>query len=174
MPQSKLSFFHVGAALLISAIASVCDAAYAQKNSNCFIPTMPPLDVIAACDQNIASDPVDAQVYQARGAAWYRQGDYDHAIADFSKSISIDSKYIRAFYNRGLAWEKKGKLDEALTDFRYFADLDPSFPDVHKAIERASGAKKRIEAAAIKPPKLKTLSFVTRRTHRLSRAFQTS
>jgi Caspase domain/TPR repeat len=109
---------------------------------------------IAACDQNIASDPIDAQVYQARGAAWYRLGDYDHAIADFTKSINIDPKYIRAFYSRGLAWEKKGKLDDALTDFKYFADLDPSFPDVQKAIERVSGAKKKVEAAAIKPPKI--------------------
>ena len=66
---------------------------------------MPPMDVIAACDQNIASDSRDAQVYQARGAAWYRIGDYDRAIADFTQSINIDPKYIRAFYSRGVFTE---------------------------------------------------------------------
>jgi hypothetical protein len=153
VPRSKVSISW-SAVLLILAITSVSDAAFAQKNFNCFSPTMPPLDVIGACDQNIASDPVDAQVYQARGAAWQKLGDYDRAIADYSKSISIDPKYIRAFYNRGVAWEKRGKLDNALADFRYFADLDPSFPDVQRAIERVNGAKKKIEAAAIKLPKI--------------------
>jgi tetratricopeptide (TPR) repeat protein len=86
------------------------DAIFAQKNFNCFSSSMPPMDVMAACDQNIASDPNDAQVYQARGIAWYRMGDYDRAIADLTQSIKFDPKYIRAFYNRGLAWEKKGRV----------------------------------------------------------------
>src|SRR6266852_8741817 len=98
--MQKLSALY--SAFLILAITSICDASFAQKNLNCFSPSMPPMDVIAACDQNIASDSRDAQVYQARGAAWYRIGDYDHAIADFSRSINIDQKYVRAFYDRGL------------------------------------------------------------------------
>ena len=90
-------------------------------------------------------------MYQARGLAWYRLNNFDHAIADFSQSINIDAKYIRAFYNRGVAWERKGKLDEALADYKYFADLDPTFPDVQKAIARVSAA---VEATAVKPPKI--------------------
>ena len=151
MSQSKFAI-SCYAVLLILAITSVCDDAFAQKNLNCFNPTMPPTDVIAACDQNIAFDPRDAQVYQARGAAWYRLGDYDHAISDFTQSINIDPKYIRAFFNRGLAWEKKGKLDEALIDFKYFADLDPSFPDTQSAIERVSGAKKKDRGCSCQAP----------------------
>jgi len=53
--------------LLIFAALWISNPAYSQKNSNCFNPTMPPMDVIAACDQNLASDSQDAQVYQARG-----------------------------------------------------------------------------------------------------------
>jgi tetratricopeptide (TPR) repeat protein len=147
--KSPISLY---AALLISAMTSAFAPAFAQKNSNCFNATMPPMDVIAACDQNIASDPRDAQVYQARGAAWYRLADYDRAIADFSQSISIDPKYIRAFYNRALAAEKKGKLDDALADLKYFSDLDPSFPDARTAIARVNEAKKKAAAAAVKFP----------------------
>jgi clan AA aspartic protease (TIGR02281 family) len=112
---------------------------------------MPPLDVIAGCSEFIASDPTSAQAYQARGVAWYKTGDYDHAIADFSQSINIDPKYIRAFYNRGLAWEKKGNLDNALTDFRYFADLDPAFPDAQTAIARVTALKKKISMRGAAP-----------------------
>src|ERR1700722_14852380 len=111
-------------AALILMIAACCNTASAQNNLNCYNPTMPPMDVIAACDQVINNDASDAQAHQARGAAYFKMGDYDRAIADFSRSINIDPKYIKAFYNRGLAWEKKGNLDSALTDFRYFVDVD--------------------------------------------------
>jgi tetratricopeptide (TPR) repeat protein len=147
--MQKLSALY--SAFLILAVISVYDAALAQKNLNCFNPSMPPVDVIAACDQNLASDPNDAQVYQARGAAWYRIGDYDHAVADFSQSIKIDPKYIRAFYSRGLAWEGKGNLDNALTDFKYFATLDHSFPDAQRAIARVTQALTKSSSDAAKP-----------------------
>lgn len=84
--------------------------------------------------------------------AWYRLGEYNRAIDDFSQSIKIDPKYIKAFYNRGLAWEKAGNLDNALLDFRYFAQADPSHSEVQKAIARVSaGNKKRpVTASAIR------------------------
>jgi Caspase domain/TPR repeat len=147
----KLSTLSSG--FLILVITSVGEAGFAQQNSNCFNSAMPPMDIIAACDQNIAADSRGAQDYQARGAAWYRMGDYDRAIADFTQSINIDSKYIRAFYNRGLAWEKKGNLDNALTDFKYFVGLDPTFPDAQKALVRVSIAKKTPEATTMKQKK---------------------
>src|SRR6476661_9678365 len=116
------------ATILILAITFICDAAFAQ-NSNCFRPTMPPMDVIAACDAIIDTEPRAAQAHQARGIAWYRMGNCDEAIDDFNQSIAFDPNYIRAFFNRALAWEQKGKLDDALADLKYFIELDSSFPD---------------------------------------------
>jgi hypothetical protein len=57
------------ATILILAITFICDAAFAQ-NSNCFRPTMPPMDVIAACDAIIDTEPRAAQAHQARGIAY--------------------------------------------------------------------------------------------------------
>src|SRR6185437_10209972 len=57
----------------------------------------------------------------------------------------------RAFYNRGLAWEKKGNLDNALTDFKYFAELDPAFPDAQPAIARVTSLKKKISVRVTGP-----------------------
>jgi tetratricopeptide (TPR) repeat protein len=141
------------AALFFLATLSFGESAAAQNYFNCFNSAMPPLDVIASCDQTIASDPRHAQALQARGAAWQRLGEYDRAIADFSQSINIDPNYIRAFYSRGLAWEKKGDLENALADFKYFADVDPTgFTDVQNAIARVNRTKKKIEALASKSP----------------------
>ena len=129
--------------LLIFAVLWVSDVAFAQINSNCFSATLPPMDIIAACNQVIGADARHAQALQSRGAARYKLRDYDRAISDFSQAINVDPKYIRAFYGRGLAWEKKGKLDNALADFRYFADLDPSYPDAQSAIARVTLALRK-------------------------------
>ena len=94
--------------------------------------------VIPACDDLIDIDPSHAQAYQARGTAWYKVGDYERAIADYSASLTIDPKYIRAYYNRGLAWEAEGNLQNALKDLRTFENLDPSFSDTQEAIARVA------------------------------------
>lgn len=130
--------------LLIFAVSWIGSVvAFAQSNSNCFNAAMPPMDIIATCNQVIAADPRHAQAHLSRGAAWYKLRDYDRAISDFSQAINIDPKYVRAFYSRGLAWEKKGKLDNALADFKYFASLDPSYPDAQSAIARVTLALRR-------------------------------
>ena len=138
------------AALIAVAFTCASSIAFAENNPNCFNATMPPTDVIAACNETIEADPRHSQAYQSRGLAWYRLGEYNRAIDDFSQSIKIDPKYVGAFYNRGLAWEKKGKLDNALSDFRYLEDLDPPYSDAQKAIARVRAAKKKLEVGQSK------------------------
>lgn len=135
---------------ILLAFICVSQPTFAQNSSSCFNAELPPVDVVEACSRVIRADPNHSQAYQSRGVAWYRIGEYDHAIEDLTQAIAIDPKYIRAFYNRGLAWEKKGKLDNALSDLRYFADIDPSYSDAQKAIARVSAAKKKSEAKTIK------------------------
>ncbi len=111
------------------------DCAAAQDKVICFNPASPPAAIVEACTALIEADPLTAQGYQARGVAWYRLGEFDHAIADYTSSIDIDPKYIRAYYNRALAWEARGDNEEALDDLRLFVSLDStSFPDAHTAI----------------------------------------
>jgi tetratricopeptide (TPR) repeat protein len=50
-------------------------------------------------------------VYAARG-------DYDLAIADYSKAISLGFAYEGVFYARALAYQALGKKAEAIQDFR--------------------------------------------------------
>ena len=113
----------------------MCPAIAQDSSVVCFSDSSPGA-VIPACDDLIETDPRHAQAHQARGAAWYKVGDYERAIADYSASLRIDPHYIRAYYNRGIAWEAEGKLQSALQDLRTFQTLDPSFPETEQAIAR--------------------------------------
>jgi tetratricopeptide (TPR) repeat protein len=121
----------------IAALACVNQSLAQDLASTCF-GLGPPTEIVAACELLIADDPRHAQAYQARGNAWYKMGEYDDAVSDYTASLAIDAKYIRIYYNRGLAWEAEGKLQNALQDYRTFASLDPSFSDGQKAIARVS------------------------------------
>jgi tetratricopeptide (TPR) repeat protein len=121
------------------------DCAAAQDRRTCFNPPSPPAAIVEACTAIIELNRTGtAQEYQARGIAWYRLGEFDRAMSDFTNSIDIDPKYIRAYYNRALAWEAKRDYEEALDDLQVFVSLDPtSSLEARKAILRITEARKR-------------------------------
>jgi tetratricopeptide (TPR) repeat protein len=70
--------------------------------------------------------------YFLRAMAYYRLGDYDMAIADNSKVISMAtprSVIESAHYNRGLDYEKKREYQKALADFNLALALNPGNSD---------------------------------------------
>jgi len=58
------------------------------------------------------------------GINYLRHGDYDRAIALFSKAASTDPN-SDTFYNRGLAYAQKGDYDRAIADYNEAIRLDP-------------------------------------------------
>ena len=125
----------------------ICPAVAQDSRVVCFSDSSPDA-VIPACDDLIETDPRHAQAHQARGIAWYKVGDYERAIADYTASLRIDPRYIRAYYNRGIAWEAEGKLENALQDLRTFQSLDPSVPETEGAIARITKRLKSQIASA--------------------------
>jgi tetratricopeptide (TPR) repeat protein len=63
--------------------------------------------------------------YNNRGTAWKNKGDYDRAIADYSKAIELDPQYALAYYNRGIAWKNKRDYGRAMADYNKLIELDP-------------------------------------------------
>lgn len=51
------------------------------------------------------------------GIAYYKKGDYDNAIAEYTKAIRINPNSALGYQNRGDAYSKEGKKDKAITDF---------------------------------------------------------
>ena len=62
----------------------------------------------------------------AEGFDHFYNLEYDQAIADFNKALSIDPKNAEGYFNRGLVYDNQGKYDKALPDYNKFIELNPN------------------------------------------------
>jgi tetratricopeptide (TPR) repeat protein len=59
-------------------------------------------------------------------------GQYDNALADLDRAISLDSKLAEAYYNRGVVYGSLGEYDLATQSLNKAIELDPSLADGHE------------------------------------------
>ena len=64
--------------------------------------------------------------YNNRGLVYYKAGQFDRAVADFQKAVTLQSSYIDAYSNLGMALFKIGRFDEAIETFDAALALDPA------------------------------------------------
>lgn len=78
-------------------------------------------DQLAACNQLIekrdATGSSLASLKNARGSAFYRLDDYQHALADYTDAMRLDPSDSSARYNRGLTDEQLGDRSRAVIDY---------------------------------------------------------
>ena len=62
--------------------------------------------------------------YYNRGLAYWKKGDFDRTIVDFTKAIELNPNFAEAYYNRGV-WltGKKGDSERAIEDFTKAIEL---------------------------------------------------
>jgi tetratricopeptide (TPR) repeat protein len=58
-----------------------------------------------------------AEAYKLSGNAKFDRGDYQGAIADYTRAISLDSNFAIAYYNRGNAKSEIGDYSAAIADY---------------------------------------------------------
>ncbi|MBF0536864.1 MAG: tetratricopeptide repeat protein [Nitrospirae bacterium] len=73
----------------------------------------------------------NAVEYFNRGVDWDNKGDYDMAIADYTKAIEIDPRFAEAYYHRGLAWRKRKDHEKAIADFTRVIEINPQHADAY-------------------------------------------
>jgi lipoprotein NlpI len=56
-----------------------------------------------------------------------KQGDYDGAMADYTKSIELDPQHASTYNNRGNIRNKRGDTEGALADYEQAMQLDPAY-----------------------------------------------
>jgi len=87
---------------------------------------------IEAFNEAIKSDPgtTDFMIYSYRGNARSKMGNYNDAIADFDRAISLKptdlmdySNWIKNYFNRGVAKYYVGNYDGACEDWKKSYDL---------------------------------------------------
>ena len=69
--------------------------------------------------------------YGTRGNYWMDLNEFDLAMNDYNKSLSLNNKFYEGYNNRGLAYFNSGKLDEALLDFNQVVQLKPDYYQGH-------------------------------------------
>ena len=67
--------------------------------------------------------PEPAETYYRRGNAYYDEGKFDSAIAEYTSAITLKRDYAEAYYGRGIAYYDEGKFDRVICDFDKVIEL---------------------------------------------------
>jgi tetratricopeptide (TPR) repeat protein len=94
-------------------------------------------DAIAACTHIIASRNKEsatlALALGRRGVAYGSKGNYDRAIKDFDRALTLDPKWVALYVQRCIAYNDKGDYDRAIKDCDQAIRLHPNDVDAFSA-----------------------------------------
>ncbi|XP_039181065.1 serine/threonine-protein phosphatase 5 [Crotalus tigris] len=79
--------------------------------------------------QAIELNPTNAIYYANRSLAYLRTECYGYALADATKSIDLDKKYIKGYYRRATSNMALGKFKAALRDYETVVQVKPNDKD---------------------------------------------
>ena len=89
-------------------------------------PVPTPQPIAAATPAPIPSPtPPDFTFYQKRAVGYIVKGEYDLAVADYSKVIELKPDDTSTYLNRGLAFYNKKSYDLAIADYNKVIELNP-------------------------------------------------
>jgi tetratricopeptide (TPR) repeat protein len=76
---------------------------------------------------DIGADPEDPNAYNNRGIVSAKEGQYEAAIAQFTRAFQRNPVFAEAYYNRGLVDLAIGQLGQAVSDFSKAVEIKPGF-----------------------------------------------
>jgi len=68
-----------------------------------------------------------AEEYKSKGNAAFKEQNWDEAIKNYNKAITLDPSQASFYSNRAACWSSKGNHDSALSDSKRCLDADPDF-----------------------------------------------
>lgn len=74
-------------------------------------------------------DPEDPNAYNSRGITAAREGQYEVALAAFTRAFQRDPGFAEAYYNRGLVSVAIGLLGQGVSDFSKVVEIKPELID---------------------------------------------
>lgn len=76
----------------------------------------------------VSKSPDKARPYLNRGVAYWSQGQWEKAMADYEKAITLNPKYFSsAYFNMGVAQAKFGAWDKAIENHTRAIDIAPNY-----------------------------------------------
>jgi tetratricopeptide (TPR) repeat protein len=92
--------------------------------------------------------PTTAAGFKASAATKFNKGDFDGAIADYTKAIALGATDPATYYNRGRAKEANNDFDGAIADYDKVIELDPNNADAYNDRGFAKEANGDLNGAA--------------------------
>ena len=120
---------------------------YALKRG-CRDPSGNPDDIIVKCTELIERYPRSrAEGYSGRGMAYFRKGDYDRAILEYSQAINLEPADPFHHSWRASAYERKGDTDRAMEDYDQSIRVAPDRAHYYRSRGRLRFDKRDFEGA---------------------------
>jgi tetratricopeptide (TPR) repeat protein len=91
-------------------------------------------EAIADCNMAIGLAPRNPSGYESRASVYHKTGQYDLAIADYTKAISIyvtTENAADSYHERGKIQQGLGRYDAAIVDYTKVLKLDPDDDEVY-------------------------------------------
>ncbi len=92
-------------------------------------PAVPPADVQKQIDflqSVLKDDPKNLKALIQLGNAYFDSGQFDRAIAAYSKALEIDPNNADVHTDLGIMYRRKGEYDRAIAEFKRAAEIDPN------------------------------------------------
>jgi len=125
-PFSSYAYYEKSISLLNEIFFTSPDNAY-EKNEA----------ALKYINKAIAISPNRSHYYATRGAAFFEMGDFDKAITNYEKSITMGYETAYSYQYLGFSYEEKGQYRAALNNFKKSIRLEPDNRSVSFGIARA-------------------------------------
>jgi tetratricopeptide (TPR) repeat protein len=109
-----------------------------------------------------------SQVFAAHGSWQYKKKNYDAALADYDRALSIDAENVEFYDYRADAWLAKDDLNRAIDNYDQAIRVDPTYAAAYFSRGRAYEKKGQIDRAresyraALVPPRNRKLKIQER------------
>lgn len=99
--------------------------------------------IIAVSQKLLTAVPDLHYSYALTGQVLMEKGQYDEAITQFEKALSLSKRWVAGHYQLGIAYQARGDKDKAIAAFEKFLSLEKQESDLTKdARERLEKLKK--------------------------------
>ncbi len=89
----------------------------------------------------------DAMAHNNLGAAYYQKGEWDKAIAEYQKAVTLKPRYADAYNNLGAAYAGKGMYDQAIAAHKQALAIRPDLLRAHLNLGVSYDKKGELDAA---------------------------
>jgi tetratricopeptide (TPR) repeat protein len=137
--KKEYAFLWIGIAFIAGVVVGVIAAVYYEDKAPIISPTMkqaplssaptvPPADAqkqIVFLQSILKDDPKNLKALIQLGNAYFDSGQFDRAIAAYSKALEIDPNSADVRTDLGIMYRRKGDYDRAVAEFKKAAEIDP-------------------------------------------------